>query len=280
MRPVGHGGGSVLLWADCAQAAGEAVAEGEVGLRGALSVGVVAQAAGVEGVPDAAAGGGVVVEQCLGDVFGVAHDEDFAAGFEAVGDARPVVAEQAGAGAGDLEDARGGREAEVGHGRAVDVQHHAGGAVDSVVPVGGDMADVADVGGHALVAPAFAAEQEALVGGEFGRAQEELLDAGLAVGQAIAEEGHVAGQLGVGLDGVVGFGVEPVVHRVVGACAEAEEAVARLGATAVGQHGVVGGAGLAQGVVGIGAHAVDGGGGVDVPDEAHDVFRAARDEFF
>ncbi len=92
-----------------------ALAKGEVGLGGTLGVGVVKEAAGVEGVADALAVGEGVAGEGGDDVFGGFDDDDFRAfpvwafgGFEAVRDAGPVVAKQAGAGAGDLEDAGGG----------------------------------------------------------------------------------------------------------------------------------------------------------------------------
>ena len=79
-----------------------------------------------------------------------------------------------------------------------------------------------------------------------------------------------------GGDGVVGVGVEAVVHGVVGLCGELEVARAGEGAAAVGEDGVVAGAAPGEGVGGVGAHAVDGGGGVDVPDEGHGVRRKFR----
>jgi hypothetical protein len=66
------------------------------------------------------------------------------------------------------------------------------------------MAEVLHVGRHGLVVPAAAAEQEAPLGQERGRAQEELLDARFAVGQPVAEKAQVAGEARIGLDGMVG----------------------------------------------------------------------------
>ncbi len=61
-------------------------------------------------------------------------------------------------------------------------------------------------------------------GRERGGAEEELLDARLAVGQAVAEEGEVAREARVGVDREVRLGVERVVDRH--AVAGAERAVA------------------------------------------------------
>ncbi len=96
--------------AACSSAAfarGEAMAEGCFGLKGALRVGMVAESALMEGRSDVAASCGVVGCERVDDILGGAHHENFAAGLEAVVDAGPVVAEQAGARAGDFKNAGG-----------------------------------------------------------------------------------------------------------------------------------------------------------------------------
>ncbi len=86
----------------------------------------------------------------------------------------------------------------------------------------GNVADVANVGGHGLVCPAFAAEKKSELRSQFRGAQEELFNAGFAVGEAVAEEGDVAGKGGIGRDGMMRLRIEAVVDAEVGARAEGE----------------------------------------------------------
>ncbi|MBE7182709.1 MAG: hypothetical protein INR71_16130, partial [Terriglobus roseus] len=52
------------------------IANGFVGLRGTLCVGVVAQSTLVKGIADAFGRGGIVRVQMADNVFSIAHDED------------------------------------------------------------------------------------------------------------------------------------------------------------------------------------------------------------
>ena len=123
---------------------------------------------------------------------------------------------------------------------------------------GGDVAEPADVGGKGLSPQPSPPRMKRAFGAEDSGAEEEFVDAGFAVGEAIAEKDDVAGEGGIGRDGEVGFGVEAVVHGVVGLGAEAAEAVAGEGTAAVGEDGVVEARGVREGVGGVGLHAVRG----------------------
>src|SRR5690606_14333674 len=109
------------------------------------------------------------------DLLPVLGDEDFFARLEEELEPEPLVGDEAGPGAGGLEDAGGGAEAGAGHGVARDVEHGPGRAVQRVVVSGVDVPEVRDVRGHRLVVPAVAADEEPAVGEEFGGAEKERL---------------------------------------------------------------------------------------------------------
>src|SRR4051794_5467038 len=102
----------------------------------------------------------------LRDFRAVARDEHFFVRFEKELDPFPRIGDQARAGAGGFEDARGGRPAVRGHALAADVEHRARRAVERVVIASEDVADVRNRRRHRLVVPSGAAEEEAAIGEE------------------------------------------------------------------------------------------------------------------
>ena len=142
---------------------------------------------------------GVSAARCAGDLVAVAGDEDLAAGLEEQLDALPGVGDQAGAGAGGLEDAGGRREAVAGHALAADVQHGPRRAVEGVVVARVDVADVvARSAGIGLSPQPLPPSRNASSRQRGGGAEEELLDPRLAVRQAVAEEAEVGREPRVG----------------------------------------------------------------------------------
>ena len=69
--PVGHDGQRLCLRSNFAASSPRALAEGVVGLRGALGVGVVLQSTSVKSCSDAAAGCRIVQVQSTRDIFGI-----------------------------------------------------------------------------------------------------------------------------------------------------------------------------------------------------------------
>src|SRR4051794_41758422 len=96
------------------------------------------------------------------------------------------------------------------------------------------MPDVSNVGGHALVFPAGAAQDERLGGMSGGRTEEELLDARLAVGQAVAEKAEAASEAWIGRFGEVRRRVESIVDRHARARAQTQIRIHERRAPAVG----------------------------------------------
>ena len=131
----------------------------------------------------------------------------------------------------------------------------------------GDVAERADVRRQRAVVPAGAAEQERARGRQLRRAQEELLHARLAVREAIAEEGEVAREPLVALDGVVRLGVERVVDGHAVTRAERPVALHDGIAAAVGEDEVVARHQRAERVVLVRLHARERRGRVDVPED-------------
>ena len=123
------------------------------------------------------------------DLVAVARDQHLPPGLEEQLDALPGVGDEAGAGAGRLEDPRGRREAVAGHAVAADVEHRRGRAVEGVVVARVDMAEIARRCPGAAGRPSRCRR----AGSSRRRqrcaaAEEELLDPRLAVGQPVAEE--------------------------------------------------------------------------------------------
>jgi hypothetical protein len=148
----------------------------------------------------------------LDDVLAVTGDEHFLIGFEEELDPLPRIGDQARRSAGRLEDACSGREADVRHAVASDVEHRQRGAVERIMLVREHMADMSHVRGHGLRFPTIAADQEsALRKGRCGF-QEKLLDPRFAVGEPVSEEGQVGRKARVRLDGAMRGGVERIVH--------------------------------------------------------------------
>src|SRR3954451_18445792 len=157
----------------------------------AMRVRVLREDAFQRGAADAARAIGVERAHELRDFGAIARYEHFFVRLEKEIDAFPRIGDEARAGAGRFENARGGRPAVRGHALAADVQHRARRAVERVVIAGEDVADVRDRGRHRLVVPSRAAEEKAAVGKERGGAQEKLFNARLAIGKPITEEGEI-----------------------------------------------------------------------------------------
>jgi hypothetical protein len=156
---------------------------------------------------------------------------------------------------------------------AAHVEHRQRARVEGVVIHRVHVSDVADVGGHRFVVPAVAAEQEATVGHGAGGLEEELVDARLAVGDAVREEREIGDEAGLGRGLEVGVGIERVVDGDAEAGAERLVAAHHRIAAAVGEHHVVAGDEGAERIGRVVARAVERGGRVDVP-EHHLVVRA------
>ena len=210
-----------------------------------------------------------------GDGGAVLRHQHLGARLQELLDALPGVGDLTGPGAGGLEEARGGRPAVAHHAVAVDVQHRHGRAVQRVVVGGVDVSDVRDVRRHRLVVPAVAAEQEAAVRRRGRRAEEELVDARLAVGQPVGEEGEIAREARLRRLGVMGGRIERVVDRH--ALARPERCVGRHHriAAAVGQHEVVARDQRAERIRRVVVHALERRRRVHVP-ERHQVVGAAQ----
>ena len=123
----------------------------------------------------------------LGEIGAVADREDLVVGLEEEIDAAPGIGGEAGAGAGRLENAGRGREAGRGYVSAADVVHRARGDVEGVVIRGRNVAEDGGIRRYGVLRPAGAAEQEPGLGETGGGVEEEGGDAGLTVGQAVAE---------------------------------------------------------------------------------------------
>src|SRR5947209_15215312 len=154
----------------------------------AMRVRVLRENALQRGVADAARAIGVERTHELRDFGAVARDEHFFVRFEKKIDAFPGVGDQARAGAGGFENARGWRPAVRRHAFAADVEHRARRAVERVVIAGENVAEVCHGFRHRLVVPAGTAEEETAIGKERGGAQEEFFDARFAVRKPIAEK--------------------------------------------------------------------------------------------
>ncbi len=175
MLPVGDGSGCVVLRAYLSSAAGEALAKGEVSLGSACGIGVVSQGALVKALAYGVPSVGIMLMQSGCDIFGSADHEDFSARLEAIADTRPIIAEQTCSRTRHLKNAGGRREAKVRHGCAVDIHHHARGAVDAIVQGGGDMTDVADIGGQSTCRPSPRRPRESVDRGRVLRLAETTL---------------------------------------------------------------------------------------------------------
>ena len=116
----------------------------------------------------------------------VPRNENFLAGNQKHLDTLPGVGQQAGAGAGRLENSRGGRKSCRRHAVAADVQHRQGADVQGVVVAGRHMPQLRHVGRTRLVVPAGAAEQKRRVAAD--AAARKKSRPALAVRQPVARE--------------------------------------------------------------------------------------------
>lgn len=129
-----------------------------------MGIGVIGQRAAAGGLANSRGLFGGEGLKSPGDFIAVVGDEDFLPGFKKLVDAREIIGDQAGGGAGGFEDARGGRKAEIGHALAADVQDGARSAVERIVVGGSDMTEPMDIRGHGLVRPAVAAQEKFEIG--------------------------------------------------------------------------------------------------------------------
>ncbi len=98
--------------------------------------------------------------------------------------------------------------------------------------------------------------------------EEELLDARLAVGKAVAEERQVGLEGGFGRHGVMRRGVEGIVDRHAAACAERLVGRDDRRPSAIGEDEVEAREGAVERMVAILSELRQGGGRVDVPEDA------------
>src|SRR4051794_35036293 len=82
-------------------------------LKRALSISVISQSAAMERLADPHTGVYIIAIQRADNLFAGANHDDFVAGLKALIDSRPVIAEQARAGAGHFKHARGRGESEI-----------------------------------------------------------------------------------------------------------------------------------------------------------------------
>ena len=99
-----------------------------------------------------------------------------------------------------------------------------------------------------------------------GRREEELLDAGFAVGQAVAEKRKVGVEPGIRRDREVRVGLEGVVHGHAHPRAERAVGIHDRIAAAVGEHRIVLGDQLQKRIIGVRLHAIERGRRIDVPE--------------
>ena len=227
--------------------------------------------AGAGGLPDLPRAFGRQRGEMIGDILSVAGHQHLLIGRQEHLYALPGVGDQAGSGPGRFEHARGGREADLRHAVARDVEHRERRAVEGIMFGRVDMAAMADIGGHRLAFPAIAANQEAAVGQQRGGLEKIFLHSRFPVGQAIAEESEIAGEARIGRDGEMGVGIERVIDGDAFARAHCsigrdDRIAAAIGEDKVDlrQHG-------ADGMRRIGAHFVQRRGGIDIPENAQGI---------
>src|SRR3954447_3570200 len=244
----------------------------------AMRVRVLREDALQRGVADAARAIGVERAHELPDFGAVARDEHFFARLEKEIDPFPRVGDEARAGAGGFEDARGGGPAVRRPAVAADVEYRARRAVERVVIAGEHVADVVDGPRHPLVFPAGAAEKKTAVGEKQGRADKKLFDARFAIRKPIAEEGEIGLELFFRRHGMVRGRIERVVDGDALPRAERLVLVHDRRAAAVGEDQVVTRNERAKRIGEIVRDAFERGGRIDVPEDGDLIRRPLLDD--
>src|SRR4051812_4011670 len=98
--------------------------------------------------------------ETLGHVFTVGGDKYFPIGLQKHFNTFPVIRDNACAGACGFEHASCRREAVASHAFAADVENHPRAAIERIVLMRINVAQIPDIGWHRLVAPAATAQQE------------------------------------------------------------------------------------------------------------------------
>src|SRR4051812_3290182 len=127
--------------------------ENGIHMVGTLGVGMIAQRALSHAYADLLGAGCRDLAQQRNDLLRAAGDEDLAIRGEETVDAGPRISNETRAGASGFKDTRGWGETDLGHGVAIDVEHHAGRRIHRIVIAGADMSDPTDVGGKLLAFP-------------------------------------------------------------------------------------------------------------------------------
>src|SRR5436190_2222181 len=104
----------------------------------------------------------------------------------------PMVRDQASSGSGSFENSGRRRKAHFRHRLAIDIQHHACGAIDHIVMRRPDVPDPTNVLRQPLSTPTFAAQDELQLECVFSSSQKELLHSRFSVRHAIAYKDQVA----------------------------------------------------------------------------------------
>src|SRR5690349_17283678 len=132
---------------------GQCVEEQYIELPSPSSIGVVPHQPMATCLADPAGRLDVETAQDIRDVTAIAGDENFLAGREKLLDAGPGIADDAGAGASRLEDARRRGVARPRHALTVDVQNRKRRRVEGIVGSGRYMSDPSHVRRERLVVP-------------------------------------------------------------------------------------------------------------------------------
>src|SRR5690348_10360605 len=98
-----------------------------------------------------------------GDFIAISRDKYFPFGLKEKLDAVPRIRDDTRGSPGGFEDARCRTEARRGHAVSADIEHGPGRRVERIVIARVNMAEIVDIRRQALIGPAVAAEQEALL---------------------------------------------------------------------------------------------------------------------
>src|SRR5690349_3787180 len=222
-----------------------------INLRCSVGVGMLRQNAPASSVRYPVSVRSAELYQCLRDVLSVVGHEDLAAGLEELIDSLPGIAEETRTGAGGFKDTGRWREPIARHAVTIDVKGDAPRAEEGVVLARAHVTNGAHIGRHWLVLPTRATEQESALGQQRRRTQEELFHARFAVWKSVAKKAKVTCKIGLPCDGVMHIRIKRVVNRQAEARADALIAGHDGIATAVGEHGVIAGNGMAKMVIGL-----------------------------
>ncbi|EGE59438.1 hypothetical protein RHECNPAF_2190032 [Rhizobium etli CNPAF512] len=251
----------------CLHARAEVGAKDRIHRFGAIGVCVLGQHAPARPLSDFLGAAARQTSHQGSHILAIARNENLLVGLKEQVDALPVIGNEAGAGAGRLEDPRRGRKSGLRHAGTRYVENRHGSDVEGVVVARRHVADVVDIRRHRLVLPAGATEQEFPVPQTRGRLQEEALDPGLPVRQAIAEETEIGAKAAVLRYRMMSLRVERIVDRNAFGCPDGAVCTHDRIAAAIGQHKIDLGERSAQRVIGIGPEFGKRCRGIDVPED-------------